>query len=287
MLNTLIVFFLVFTSFHCFAHEQKASPQEQLLCPLENLKFMADVYANAPPDLRKRIISQSGLPESEINNMITMGQLDWKMEGEYKLPLSNSKISLPKGYAIVTGSHANAINITQGLPIDESQEAYVILTKDINHCILFESYKIGYIPLNELCKLNPQEVLNEIIRDTEELNKIQRKNGSIEVGTTRWIQEPRLDKNDNTVYWTVEANTNIGNMVNSVAIRLGREGFEKITLSTIKSRYTPSEGHLDTMVRAHSFDPGYQYQDYKPGDKVAKLDIAILVGSSLRKKIDK
>lgn len=97
-----------------------------------------------------------------------------------------------------------------------------------------------------------------------------------------------LDRNTKTVYWAIEAITEgQENIVNSVAIRLGKEGYEKITWVVQKPSYEHFGSHLDIMLRAHSFDQGYRYKDYTTGDKVAGYGVATLVAATVGGKIVK
>ena len=75
----------------------------------------------------------------------------------------------------------------------------------------------------------------------------------------------------------MEGTTPRGRIVNSIALRLGRKGYEQLNWITDRSNYVPVGGQLDIMLRAHSFDPGYQYSDHSPGDKTALYGIAGLV----------
>ena len=68
-------------------------------------------------------------------------------------------------------------------------------------------------------------------------------------------------------------------IVNSVAIKLGRHGYEKFTWVTAKETYVAKGGMLDRIVAAQSFNQGARYQDYVTGDKLAGYGIAALVGT--------
>lgn len=56
---------------------------------------------------------------------------------------------------------------------------------------------------------------------------------------------------------------------------------------TEKDNYVPFGGELDIMLRAHSYESGFRYCDYKPGDKVASYGIATLVAVTVGSKIIK
>ena len=102
-----------------------------------------------------------------------------------------------------------------------------------------------------------------------------------------WIQQPTLDRTTNTVYWAVAAREGDNNIVNSRALRLGRNGFELLTWVGDGNAYQPVGGDLDVMLRAFSFDPGSRYADFTSGDKVAAYTIAGLVATLAGAKLVK
>jgi uncharacterized membrane-anchored protein len=88
-----------------------------------------------------------------------------------------------------------------------------------------------------------------------------------------------LDRQTSTVYWAIEGSTDQGRIANSIALRLGRNGYERLNWIADRTSYVPLAGQLDVMLRAHSFDPGYRYSDHKPDDKTALYGIAGLVAA--------
>jgi uncharacterized membrane-anchored protein len=96
---------------------------------------------------------------------------------------------------------------------------------------------------------------------------------------TGWIEEPALDRTTYTVFWSIEGSTSRGPIVNSIALRLGRNGYERLNWIVDKADYAPVGGQLDVMLQAQRFDPGYRYSDHQPGDRVALYGIAGLVAA--------
>lgn len=257
---------------------------------IERMRTLVKEYAGLlAADEKKNLLSENGLTEKDLETFRTFSDLNWKMAGKHQLPLSNSTISIPSGYALITGSDAVALHTMDGEPIDKFLEAYVFDNNDLDNSIVFQNMNIGYVSIDDWKEINPKELLKQIIKNTEEDNKERRKRGLTELHVIGWIQEPVLDRHTNTVYWAIEANSGSeDNFINSIAIRLGREGYETITWVTSRSSYVPfGDGHLGTMLRAHSFDPGYRYTDYKTGDKLAGYGIAALVAGTVGGKIAK
>jgi uncharacterized membrane-anchored protein len=249
---------------------------------IECVRALTSNYADLTGDEKKNFLSELELTEEAFERLRAWSRLDWKTEGKHPLPLSNSTISIPNGYALVTGRDAESVYTIEGEPASEYLEAYVCESCNVDNSVVFQSIKTGYISIDDWNEINSKELLEGIIQNTEEDNRERRKQGTAELHVVGWIQEPTLDLKSNTVYWAIEADSGEAEtLVNSVAIRLGREGYEQITWITPRSAYVPFGGLLDTMLRAHSFDPGYHYTDYRMGDKLAGYGIATLVAGTV------
>lgn len=277
MLKVLTAFLLVLSSAQVFSSEPSMMTEE--------VKNMSKEEKDAIESLAEML---SDMTDEEREMTVAFFALDWKETGTYKLDQSNSTISLPEGYKLLIGEEAKkGRKLTCRDPDNPNLEA-AIYGEDFENVILFENLKGGYVSLDDWEEIDPKSLLEAISENTEKANKERRKNGGEELHVVGWIQEPILDKYTNTVYWAIEAKGgNEGNIVNSVAIRLGREGFEKLIWVTQKSSYVPFGGHLDVMLRSHSFDFGFQYKDYKTGDKIASYGIATLVAATVGGKIVK
>jgi len=204
--------------------------------------------------------------------------LSWVRDGTYKLPASNSSIAIPNGHIAVFGSDARRLVTLFDAPAAPELEA-VVGTSDGEDEVRFESFSEGYVPLDDWSEVDSTALLRAISDKTEEANATRRREGVPELHVTGWIQPPTLDRRTNTVYWALEASGSNGNVANSTALRLARNGLEKLTWVTDRSKYRPIAGELDVMLRAYSFDPGYRYTDHQSGDKMALYGIAGLVAA--------
>lgn len=276
MLKVLIAFLLVLSSTQIFSSESSIMTEE-----VEN---MSEEEREVIQSLSEML---SDLSDEEREKTIAFFSLDWKDTGTYKLKQSNSTISLPEGYKLLIGEEAKkGRKLTCG-DLDNPNLEAAVYDADFENVILFENSHEGYVSIDDWGDIDSKSLLESISENTEKANKERRKNGGGELHVIGWIQEPVLDKHTNTVYWAIEAESDEGAIVNSVAIRLGREGFEKLIWVTQKESYVPFGGHLDVMLRSHSFEPGYRYKDYKTGDKVASYGIAALVAATVGGKIVK
>jgi uncharacterized membrane-anchored protein len=86
------------------------------------------------------------------------------------------------------------------------------------------------------------------------------------------------------VRWAFEAtDEREGPIVNSIALVLGRDGFEKLTWIGPKSAVR--DGLLKIAEASFNFPSGGRYTDHQSGDKVAEYGIAGLVAAVLGAKV--
>ena len=213
--------------------------------------------------------------------------LDWKEPGTYKLPNSHSTLSLPNDHIALIGKDADRVGCLMGEQSNDAIEATTYKEGYVD-LVIFENFTDGYVTIDDWDEINSRELLQSICENTENANKERVRQGFAELHVVGWMQEPTLDRHTNTVYWAIEGNSDESEpIVNSVALRLGRKGFEKLIWVADKDSYVPFGGELEVMLRAHSFDPGFRYNDYTTGDKVASYGIATLVAATVGGKIVK
>jgi uncharacterized membrane-anchored protein len=211
--------------------------------------------------------------------------LNWLHAGTYKLPASNSTIALPEGYMMVRGEDAKRL-LTLAAEHDDAAEA-VVMSPHFKDEIVFENTSEGYVAVDDWADVDPVKMLDAIRENTEEANAERRQQGVGEMHVVGWLQRPTLDRNTATVYWALEGADPDHHVVNSIALRLGRDGYERVNWIVDKADYQPVGGQLDVMLRAHSFDQGHRYADHTSGDKVAMYTIAGLVAAVAGAKVAK
>ena len=116
-----------------------------------------------------------------------------------------------------------------------------------------------------------------IIESTFEANKTRVSNGVPKIEVKGWITEPTYDPTRDIAFYVIEAESAGDSILNSVALKLGREGFTNITY--VSGAGSPQEA-ADTLLAkldGHSFDAGFLYADYEQGNKMAGFGLASLV----------
>lgn len=185
-----------------------------------------------------------------------------KASKTYHLPQSKSTLSLPEGYkAILISNHG-----IEAMVHDDSFKNFIV----------FKSCVCGYIPLDNWSDLDPTTLLENFSQDIKEKSQKTREKEGVEVRSVAWVQEPTLDRQANTVYFSLRIDDSQGkSFLHSTVVRLNREGCLHIVWMGPLSDY--KEDSLNIVVQAHTFDPGYCYSDYIPGDKISDTGIATIL----------
>ena len=94
-----------------------------------------------------------------------------------------------------------------------------------------------------------------------------------------------LDRKTNVVFWVLDVHSADGDLVNAVALRLGRYGYEKMIWVADAAAYKKGPDDQKAMLQAHKFDAGAAYADHIGGDKLAGYGIASLVALAAGAKV--
>jgi uncharacterized membrane-anchored protein len=211
-------------------------------------------------------------------------RMHWIESTTTTLPLSNSKLALPENYRAVIGTDAKRLDQLINGRRQETLEGYAV-SPDGSSEIHFDYTSEGYVKDDDWSDINASELLQDIKQNTENSNELRRKNGMSEIHVVKWLQEPTFDKTAHTAYWAIEGQDKNGYLVNSIAIRLGRNGYEKLNSITSLNDYKPVNSDLEVMLRAFAFPNGSTYEDHIAGDKMAGYGLAALIGAVAGAKV--
>ena len=153
-----------------------------------------------------------------------------------------------------------------------------------NAIVYYEKLGDGYVRIDDWDEVDADAMLKSISDNTEADNVKRRSAGISPLHVIGWMERPRLDRTTKTVRWAIEAmDEREGATLNSVALILGRDGFEKLTWIGPKSAM--NSDLLRTAQVSFSFPTGGRYSDHQPGDKLAEYGIAGLVAAVLGAKV--
>src|ERR1700730_2937677 len=149
--------------------------------------------------------------------------------GTAKLPSSHSSVAIPPGYNMLVGEYAEKLGRPAKDPVKPGLEGWALSEDGVNEFIFLSFNEEGHIKIDDWSEIDPSTMLKQISDNTEESNIERRKIGGAAIHVTGWLQQPTLDRATNTVYWTLGArHDDNSEFVNSVALRLGRAGYEKL-----------------------------------------------------------
>jgi len=219
-------------------------------------------------------------------DVLAFWALNWKTTGSHKLPESNSTLSIPTGYKLLIGEEARTARSLSSDDLADPNLEAIAFDETINHTILIENVKIGYVSLDDWEELDVKGLLDSVIENTNISNVERRKKGFNALQVIGWVNEPTLNREKNTIYWSIELQSEgRENIINSIALKLGRNGYERFNWITTKNLYDASNNHLETILKSFSFDPGFQYSDYTLTDELAEYGIASVVAATIGGKL--
>lgn len=207
-------------------------------------------------------------------------EFEWKFESQHRLPLSHALIHVPKDHALLIGKDAQCFRCNvDAIDIDDHIEAILFSEKEPYDSVIIKSYnEEGYIPSDDWKIIDPKLLMTSIRKDTDKDNRKRLDQGvSDRIEIKGWLQEPTRDPLTNTIYWAIEAMQGDESIVNAVALKLSRHGYEQFIWVTSKPYYISLGGELEIALKAFSFPHGGRYEDYCYGDKTANYGIASLV----------
>ncbi|HEV2547815.1 MAG TPA: DUF2167 domain-containing protein [Stellaceae bacterium] len=217
-----------------------------------------------------------------------VGKIPWVRNGSHKLGESSSTISIPPDHVAAFAADAVRFESLVGNGGLAAKHVEAVVVNRRNEQVIFQSFNDeGYVTLDDWKDVDAAAMLATIKENTEKGNAERARNGFAQVRVKDWLQQPTLDRDSNTVRWAIVADDGSTPIVNAVALRLGRRGFEKLTWVGDAGAYAAVGGELDLMLRSHAFDPGSRYADYVTGDKVAAYGVGALVATMVGAKLAK
>jgi len=224
------------------------------------------------------------VPQNEAEREAAAKTLTWRNGQSLTLPLSHGTLKAPDAIGQLLGSDAASLweilNATEA-PFGTEAVLYDPKTETL---VFYQKVADGYVRLDDWNDVDADAMLKSVSEATEAGNATRRNAGLPAIHVLGWLERPHLDRTTNTVQWAFEArDEQHGSLVNSVALLLGRDGFEKLTW--IGKKDDIDKGLLKTAQASFAFPVGQLYTDFQPGDKVAEYGIAGLIAAVLGVKL--
>jgi len=210
--------------------------------------------------------------------------MPWVSKGTVPLATSKSSIALPAGYVAISAADARRFDYLINAEEDPDIEA-VVVNNDSFNFVMFEYLNEGYVSIDDWNEVDASKMLEQVRDATEAANAARRQQNIAELHVTGWLKEPALDRKTNVVFWVLNVHSSDGDLVNAVALRLGRYGYEKMIWVADAAAYKKGPDDQKAMLQSHKFDAGATYADHISGDKMAGYGIASLVALAAGVKV--
>ena len=217
-------------------------------------------------------------PQTEQDMMLAVSQLNFDaIPKEYGFKNANQRYNLPEGWVIYSGEDARKLLFYINGADTFRDVSAVALSDDFTYQVIFSYFDEGYIDDSDWQKLDSDDLMKGVIESTTEGNEMRAANGVAALNVKGWVEEPTYDRSRDVVRYIIEAESEGESILNSVALKLGREGFTRITLASPAGIPSEASNTLTAVLDSHSFDDGFLYSDYEPGNRMAGIGLASLV----------
>jgi uncharacterized membrane-anchored protein len=228
------------------------------------------------------VVAQTDAQWAEIKRM------NWQDAASVPLKMANAIVRLP-GFIFLVGDEARRYRavIDGSGNVSINLEA-VALHRDVDSEFEFSWSDAGHVKMDDWGDVDADAFMKQIQANDAEANNRRAAAGLKTLTTTGWRQKPTLNRDLHTVFWTIDAVDSAGDrLVNAIALKLGRTGFQRIVWITTPELYG-SRSDLLTTINNHAYNPSSRFTDYVEGkDRVAAYGVAGLVAGTLGVKLVK
>jgi len=217
-------------------------------------------------------------PKTEQDLILAISELNYEIVPKiYSFRNAHQGYDLPEGWMILSGQDARKFLFYTNGSDNFRDVSAVAISDDFTYQLIFSYFDEGYIDDSDWEKLDSDDLMQGVIESTLEANKTRTANGVAELNVQGWVKEPTYDRARDVALYVIKAESEGESIFNSIALKLGKEGFTRITLVGPSDSSQESSETLTAALDRHSFDDGYLYSDYEPGNRVAGIGLASLV----------
>lgn len=164
-------------------------------------------------------------------------------------------------------------------PYDDSDIGIVIEEQAEDWYALIRYVKTGYIKDDDANRLNSEQLLETIEKNTEEANKKRREMGTPTITVVGWSKIPVYNKYNNTLTWSIIGQGEGDNYrtLNYTSVILGRYGIISLTVIGKYSDSSVIESKMNMLASLIRFTKDNSYKSWVSGDKVSDITLAGLI----------
>lgn len=220
---------------------------------------------------------------AQVAGISPADRIQW-ITGPARVSLGNvATLDLPAGFRFADSAGARLWEEATGNPSDGSELGVVIPPASLVEgtvFILFSYTDIGHVPDDEKTSLDDSTIdgiLEAIRANTTASNQERARRGWPQLNVDGWEQRPFYDSAMHHLTWAIRDSSSGGNTVNYESRLLGRNGVVTANLVVTPERLSAAVPDYQMLLRAISFQEGQRYEQFKPGDKVAKYGLVSLI----------
>jgi len=215
-------------------------------------------------------------------------------KGTIELSNGVGKILVPDGFKYLDAQQAENILVNVwGNPYYEHMTLGMLLREDQKvtgmdgYVFNIEYDEIGYVKDKDADKINYDDLLKDLQKETKAANEERVKQGYEPVEIVGWAAKPFYDKEHKILHWAKElkfGESELNTLNYNIRI-LGRKGVLELNAISTVNELSLVEKDLKHVLNIVQFNDGYKYKDFDPSvDEVASWTIGGLVAGKVLAK---
>jgi uncharacterized membrane-anchored protein len=240
-----------------------------------------NLNAQTPVEIQKKIDS--------IENTLkyTKGTIDLDGGvGKMVIPEGFKYLDIPQAEKVLYDFWGNprSSNGTLGMLLPEKMGVF----SDSGYVFNIQFDEIGYVKDDDADKINYDELLTDLQKETEEANKERTDAGYEAIHFTGWASKPYYDKEKKILHWAKEikfGESEVNTLNYNIRV-LGRKGVLVMNAISTMSNIDVVKKDIPKVCDIVQFAEGSKYADFDPKvDEVAAWSIGGLVAGKILAKV--
>lgn len=214
--------------------------------------------------------------------------------GTIQLANGIGKIVIPTGFKYLNASQAQRVlvdlwgnpesnDMTLGMILPENQG----VMGDTGYVFNIQYDEIGFVKDDDADKIDYDDLLAEMQKDTEDANKERSSAGYDPITIVGWAADPFYDKEKKILHWAKEIRFGdaAAHTLNYNIRVLGRKGVIVLNAISIMPDLPLVQKDIHNVLDIVQFNDGYKYKDFDPSaDEIAGWTIGGLVAGKVLAK---
>jgi uncharacterized membrane-anchored protein len=213
--------------------------------------------------------------------------------GEIVLPNKVASLHLGTRYRYLDPAETEKLLVAWGnQPGSETEGAIVPADvepfSDGGWAVIVTYEKDGHVDDSDARKIDYDDLLKDMKKDTESENEDRKKDGYEAVHLVGWAETPRYDGANKKLYWAKELDFvgSDSHILNYDVRVLGREGVLSMNAVANIGQLDQIRRGMRPLIDVAEFNEGYRYAEYNPKtDKLAEYGLGALIAGGVAAKL--